>query len=59
MSLLNDIYNESPTKAKSRLKIIDNGIILMGIPQEFQLIVPGVILILAVYFDNLRKKNNG
>ena len=40
------------------LKIIDNGIILMGIPQEFQLIVPGFILILAVYFDNLRKKNN-
>lgn len=41
------------------LKIIDNGIILMGIPQEFQLIVPGFILILAVYFDALRKKKNG
>ena len=41
------------------LKIIDNGIILMGIPQEFQLVVPGVILILAVFFDNLRKKNHG
>ena len=40
------------------LKIIDNGIILMGIPQEFQLVVPGVILILAVYFDNLRKKSH-
>ena len=40
------------------LKIIDNGIILMRIPQEFQLVVPGVILILAVYFDNLRKKNS-
>jgi len=25
MSLINEIYNESPTKAKSRLKIIDNG----------------------------------
>ena len=41
------------------LKIIDNGIILMRIPQEFQLIVPGFILILAVYFDGIRKKNNG
>ena len=30
------------------LKVIDNGIILMRIPQEFQLVVPGVILILAV-----------
>jgi len=40
------------------LKIIDNGIILMGIPQEFQLVVPGVILILAVYLDNLRKRNH-
>lgn len=25
MSLLNNIYNESPTKARSRLKIVDNG----------------------------------
>ena len=41
------------------LKIIDNGIILMSIPQEFQLVVPGVILILAVYFDTLRKEKNG
>ena len=40
------------------LKIIDNGIILMRIPQEFQLIVPGVILILAVYFDGIRRKNS-
>ena len=40
------------------LKVIDNGIILMRIPQEFQLVVPGVILILAVYFDTLRKEQN-
>ena len=40
------------------LKVIDNGIILMSIPQEFQLVVPGVILILAVYFDTLRKEKN-
>ena len=39
------------------LKVIDNGIILMRIPQEFQLVVPGVILILAVYFDTQEKKN--
>ena len=37
---------------------IDNGIILMSIPQEFQLVVPGIILILAVYFDTLRKEKN-
>jgi ABC-type xylose transport system permease subunit len=30
----------------------------MRIPQEFQLVVPGVILILAVYFDTLRKEKN-
>ena len=41
------------------LKVIDNGIILMGIPQEFQLIVPGFILIIAVYFDAIRKKKSG
>ena len=41
------------------LKVIDNGIILMSIPQEFQLVVPGVIIILAVYFDTLRKEKNG
>ena len=40
------------------LKVIDNGIILMRIPQEFQLVVPAVILILAVYFDTLRKEKN-
>ena len=40
------------------LKVIDNGIILMRIPQEFQLVVPGIILILAVYFDTLRKEKN-
>ena len=40
------------------LKVINNGIILMGIHQEFQLVVPGVILILAVYFDNLRKRSD-
>ena len=40
------------------LKVINNGIILMGMRQEFQLVVPGVILILAVYFDNLRKRSD-
>jgi len=30
MSLLNNIYNESPTKAKSRLKIIDNAFSLFS-----------------------------
>ena len=46
-------------KISDRIIVIDNGIILMSIPQEFQLVVPGVILILAVYFDTLRKEKNG
>ncbi len=37
MSLLNDIYNESPTKAKSRLKIIENAFSLFA-EEGFELI---------------------
>ena len=37
------------------LKVIDNGIILMRWNQDFQIIVPGVVLILALYMDQRRR----
>ncbi|WP_434362514.1 ABC transporter permease [Parasalinivibrio latis] len=38
------------------LKIIDNGIIILGWNQDWQIIIPGVFLILAVYLDMLRRR---
>lgn len=38
------------------LKVIDNGIIILQWNQDLQMIVPGVVLILAIYFDVLRRK---
>ncbi|WP_421723132.1 ABC transporter permease [Bauldia sp.] len=38
------------------LKVIDNGIIVLQWNQDLQMIVPGVVLILAIYFDVLRRK---
>ncbi|EGU61848.1 inner-membrane translocator [Vibrio nigripulchritudo ATCC 27043] len=38
------------------LKIIDNGIIILGWNQDWQIIIPGVFLILAVYLDIVRRK---
>lgn len=40
------------------LKVIDNGIILMRWNQDLQIIIPGVILILALYMDQ-RKRGAG
>ena len=37
------------------LKIIDNGIILMRWNQDLQIIVPGIVLILALYIDQKRQ----
>lgn len=37
------------------LKIIDNGIILMRWNQDFQIIIPGVVLILALYMDQRKR----
>jgi ribose transport system permease protein len=38
------------------LKVIDNGIIILQWNQDLQMIVPGVVLILAIYLDLLRRK---
>ncbi len=40
------------------LKVIDNGIIILGWNQDLQMIVPGVVIILATYLDILRHKAN-
>jgi ribose transport system permease protein len=37
------------------LRVINNGIILLGWNQDLQIVVAGFVLILAVYFDNKRK----
>jgi ribose transport system permease protein len=40
------------------LKVIDNGIIILGWNQDLQMVVPGVIIILATYLDIIRNKAN-
>lgn len=40
------------------LKVIDNGIILLRWNQDLQIIVPGIVLILALYMDQ-RKRRTG
>ena len=37
------------------LRVINNGIILLGWNQDLQIVVAGFVLIVAVYFDNMRK----
>ena len=38
------------------LKVIDNGIIILRWNQDLQMVVPGVVIILATYLDILRRK---
>lgn len=40
------------------LEVIDNGIIILGLNQDLQIVVPGVIIIIAVYLDQVRKKRH-
>jgi ribose transport system permease protein len=40
------------------LKVIDNGIIILGWNQDLQMIVPGVVIILATYLDIVRSRAN-
>jgi len=40
------------------LKVIDNGIIILGWNQDLQMVVPGVIIILATYLDIIRNRAN-
>ncbi|NRB15457.1 MAG: ABC transporter permease [Rhizobiales bacterium] len=37
------------------LKIVDNGIILLRLNQDYQIIFPGIVLILALYMDQKRR----
>ena len=39
------------------LKVIDNGIIILGWNQDLQMVVPGVVIILATYLDIVRKQS--
>jgi ribose transport system permease protein len=38
------------------LKVIDNGIIMLRWSQDLQIVVPGVVLIIATYLDLVRRK---
>lgn len=40
------------------LKVIDNGIIILRLDQNLQMVVPGVIIVAATYLDIVRRKNN-
>lgn len=40
------------------LKVIDNGIIILRWDQNLQMVVPGIVIILATYLDLVRKKND-
>lgn len=40
------------------LKVIDNAIIILGLNQDLQIVVPGVVIIVAVYLDQVRKKRH-
>ena len=39
------------------LKIIDNGIIILQWNQDLQMVVPGVVIVLATYLDTLRTRS--
>ncbi len=38
------------------LQVINNGIIILGWDQELQLIVPGIVIVLATYLDIVRRR---
>ncbi|PSS64492.1 ABC transporter permease [Ensifer sp. NM-2] len=40
------------------LKVIDNGIIILGWNQDLQMVVPGIVIVLATYLDLVRSKHN-
>ena len=40
------------------LKVIDNSIIILGWNQDLQMVVPGVVIVLATYLDLVRSKRN-
>lgn len=40
------------------LKVIDNGIIILGWNQDLQMVVPGIVIVLATYLDIIRNRAN-
>lgn len=38
------------------MSVLTNGLRILSVPQEWQLVVTGLILVLAVYTDNMRRK---
>ena len=40
------------------LKVIDNGIIILRWDQDLQMVVPGIVIVLATYLDLVRTKND-
>jgi ribose transport system permease protein len=40
------------------LKVIDNGIIILRWDQDLQMVVPGIVIVLASYLDLVRKRND-
>lgn len=40
------------------LKVIDNGIIILRWDQDLQMVVPGVVIVLATYLDLVRRRND-
>jgi len=41
------------------LKVIDNGIIIMRWNQDLQMVVPGVVIIVATWLDQVRRRGDG
>jgi ribose transport system permease protein len=41
------------------LKVIDNGIIIMRWNQDLQMVVPGIVIVLATWADQMRGRRNG
>lgn len=41
------------------LKVIDNGIIILRLPQDLQMVVPGVVIVLATWLDLVRRGRHG
>ena len=39
------------------ISVLTNGLRIMSVPQEWQIVITGAIVILAVYADTLRKRN--
>lgn len=40
------------------ISVLTNGLRIMSVPQEWQTVITGVIIVLAVYLDMMRRRNN-